>query len=110
VCEPFPLEVGQAVTVFRSRLRLETADDYYVLADVIESTARSLPGFVDVKTFTAEDGERVTVATFADRSALEEWRVHDAHVAAQQRGRDEFYVGYSIQTGTCDRVRRWTRP
>lgn len=84
---PTHLSVGQTITVFRSRLRPESSDEYGVVAKAMEAAVRSIPGFVDAKTFTADDGERVTVATFADRDALESWRDHEGHREAQRRGR-----------------------
>lgn len=92
---------GQIVTVFRNRLRDEGAADYGALSPHILELARSMPGFVDAKTFTATDGERVTIVTFADRATHEAWRDHPEHRAAQRRGIDEFYAEYSIQVGAA---------
>jgi heme-degrading monooxygenase HmoA len=88
------------LTVFRNRLRPEGADRYGELAPHILDLARSMPGFVDAKTFAAADGERVTVVTFADRLTHEAWRDHPEHRVAQRRGIDEFYADYSIQVAT----------
>jgi heme-degrading monooxygenase HmoA len=106
---PAHLSVGQTITVFRSRLRPEGSDDYGGVAKAMEAAVRSIPGFVDAKTFKADDGERVTVATFADRDALETWRQLADHREAQKRGRDEFYLEYSVQTGTCEHAVVWRR-
>jgi heme-degrading monooxygenase HmoA len=88
------------LTVFRNRLRADNADEYAALAPHILDLARSMPGFVDAKTFTAADGERVTVVTFADQETHNAWRDHPEHRAAQQRGIAEFYSEYSIQVAT----------
>ena len=88
------------ITVFRNRLRSEATADYAELAPEILRLARSMPGFVDAKTFAADDGERVTVVTFADRASHDAWRDHPDHRAAQRRGIDEFYADYSIQVAT----------
>jgi heme-degrading monooxygenase HmoA len=88
------------VTVFRNRLRLDGADEYGVLAPHILELARSMPGFVDAKTFAAPDGERVTIVTFADQGSHEAWRDHPEHRVAQRRGIAEFYSDYSIQVAT----------
>jgi len=100
---------GQVVTVFRSRRRTDTVEAYLRLAGEIEAHARSTPGFVDFKTFAAEDGERVSLITFATAEAHRAWRDDPRHRAAQQRGRDEFYLGYSVQVGECDHVSQWAR-
>ena len=53
------------VTVFQSRLRPEAvAMGYHEVAADIENRARSMPGFVDFTTFTAGDGQRVSIVVF----------------------------------------------
>jgi heme-degrading monooxygenase HmoA len=89
--------VSEVVTVFRNRLRADAADEYGALSPHILELARSMPGFVDAKTFSAADGERVTVVTFADRPSHDAWRDHPEHRDAQRRGIAEFYADYSIQ-------------
>ena len=92
----------EVVTVFRSRLRDDAGDDYARTADAMEQRARAMPGFVDFKTFTAADGERVSLITFASREAHDGWRDDPEHRAAQQRGRALWYAEYTIQV--CDLV------
>ncbi len=58
--------VGQIVTVFRNRLNPGAVDAYSADLAVVAELARSMPGFVETKTFTADDGERATIVTFAD--------------------------------------------
>ena len=87
------------VTVFRSRLRAD-ASAYAEDAAAISALARTMPGYVEHKAFTAADGERVTVVTFADRASHNAWRDHPEHRAAMRRGVDRYYEAYSIQVGT----------
>lgn len=89
--------MSRVVTVFRNRLVESSRAAYGTVADEMSALARTMPGFVDAKTFTADDGERVTVVTFADRASHEGWRDHPLHREAMDRGRDEFYETYSIQ-------------
>ena len=84
------------VTVFRSRLR-DPHDGYEQVADEMEAAARSVPGFVDFKTFRADDGERVSIVVFDSTDAHRAWRDDPRHQAAQQRGREEWYAEYRIQ-------------
>jgi maleylpyruvate isomerase len=90
------LEDPRVVTVFRSRLRRE-APGYEEEAQRTVELARSMPGFVEIKTFHAEDGERVSLVTFASADAHAAWRAHPEHRVAQRRGRAEFYDEYLIQ-------------
>jgi heme-degrading monooxygenase HmoA len=93
---------AEVVTVFRSRLRDDAGDGYARTAEAMEQRARAMPGFVDFKTFTAADGERVSLITFASRVAHDAWRDDPSHRAAQQRGREHWYDEYTIQV--CDLV------
>ncbi|HEU5034408.1 MAG TPA: antibiotic biosynthesis monooxygenase [Mycobacteriales bacterium] len=97
-------QVAQVVTVFRSRLRPDAAG-YHEHAERMSELARTMPGYVEHKTFTADDGERVTVVTFADRASHDAWRRNDDHRDAQRSGIRDYYASYTIQTGVVDRVR-----
>ncbi|MFM9131413.1 MAG: antibiotic biosynthesis monooxygenase family protein [Actinomycetota bacterium] len=89
--------MNQVVTVFRNRLRAESHAEYVDMAARMDELARAMPGHVDSRTFVADDGERVTIVTFADRATHEAWRDHPEHRAAQRKGITEFYETYSIQ-------------
>ncbi|MCW2672048.1 MAG: putative antibiotic biosynthesis monooxygenase [Frankiales bacterium] len=90
-------EPGQVITIFRSRLRPGNQQEYGETAARMDELARSMPGHVEHKAFTADDGERVTVVTFRDRASHDAWRTHLEHRAAQRRGREAFYETYSLQ-------------
>ncbi|MBF4160856.1 antibiotic biosynthesis monooxygenase family protein [Nocardioides acrostichi] len=91
--------VGQVVTVFRNRLRPEAAADYTEeLAEVV-ALAHEMPGFVETKTFVADDGERCTVVTFADPVSHRGWAEHPRHREAQRHGVASYYAEYSIAVG-----------
>jgi heme-degrading monooxygenase HmoA len=91
------------VVVFRNRLRDGDPAAYAETGKRMEELARQQPGFVSLKTFTAADGERVTISEFESLSAVSAWRGQLEHLEAQRRGRAEFYAEYSLQT--CDLIR-----
>ena len=99
-----PLAPGQVVTVFRSRLRDDVDPRYEELDRAMRERAQGLGGLVDVKSFAAEDGERVTIVTFADRESHDRWASDPVHLDAQRFGRDAAYAAYSIQVGDCTRA------
>ncbi|MCM0619741.1 antibiotic biosynthesis monooxygenase family protein [Nocardioides bruguierae] len=90
---------GQVVTVFRNRLDAEHERAYRDELAVVAALATAMPGFVETKTFTAEDGERCTVVTFADAASHRAWAEHPRHREAQRRGVAQFYGQYSIAVG-----------
>lgn len=87
---------GAVVTIFRSRLRPGAEEEYEPLAQRMTDLARRQPGFVDFKSFAAEDGERVSITTFADDASHAAWRDHPEHRAAQRLGRQRLYERYAI--------------
>ena len=104
VAEDERFRAGQVITIFRSRLRGVADDEYHETAAHMKELAQAMPGFVDCKSFAADDGERVTLVTFADDASQRAWRTQVDHRAAQAAGRDRFYAGYSIQVGECTRA------
>ncbi|HWE55088.1 MAG TPA: antibiotic biosynthesis monooxygenase [Acidimicrobiales bacterium] len=101
---PAEFRSGQIVTVFRSRLRTDNQDAYREHSAQIAALAETMPGLVDVKAFTASDGERVTIVTFADHEAQDGWRRHTDHLDAQRKGRSDYYAEYSIQVAETVRA------
>jgi len=96
-CGMEPEIARPVVTVFRSRLRRDAErNGHGELVARMDARARAMPGFVDFKTFTAPDGERVSVIVFDTIAHQHSWRDDPEHRVAQQRGRDIFYSEYSI--------------
>jgi heme-degrading monooxygenase HmoA len=100
------LAAGQVVTVFRSRLQPDADPEYGEHAGRMSELAKTMPGYIEHKSFTAEDGERVTIATFADQASHDAWRTQAEHRDAQRTGIASYYESYSLQVATVDRVSR----
>ncbi len=96
------------LTVFRSRLREESVDEYGATASRMEQLARTMPGLLEFKTYSADDGERVSIIVFDTLEHHSAWRRHAEHVEAQRLGRDRFYASYDISV--CEIVRRSAWP
>jgi len=92
----------RVVTVFRSRLRDEHEDEYEETASRMIELAASMPGFVEIKSFTADDGERVSIVTFDSMESQKAWREHPEHREAQRMGRERLYTEYHIVV--CEQV------
>lgn len=95
------------VTVFRNRLRPGHQAAYYDTAKRMSELARAMPGYVSHKSFTAEDGERVTIVEFADEASQKAWARQAEHMSAQADGRRSFYSEYSLQVCSVIRRSRW---
>lgn len=100
-------------TLFFSRLRADAPEElaeYPAHAAALLAHAQGRhPGFVDIKTFTAEDGERLTVARFRDMESQKAWSTDSMHGAAKRKGRSSYYSQYRIVV--CDEQweRSWQR-
>lgn len=96
------------LVVFRSRLRGANPPGYEATAARMVELAAKQPGFRAIKTFVADDGERVTISEFDSLEAVNAWRAQSEHLEAQRRGRSEFYAEYALQT--CELVRETKFP
>lgn len=104
-------EQGQIVTVFRSHLVDDPVarDAYHDHAARMAALADTMPGLVERKLFTAEDGERLTLVTFADRATHNAWRDHPDHREAQRAGVRTYYESYSIAVGPTETASHFER-
>jgi heme-degrading monooxygenase HmoA len=96
------------ITLFRSRLRPEHENEYAEWAARIHDLAVKTPGFLAIKTFTAEDGERVSIVEFESEETMRQWREQADHRQAQELGRKLFYSEYRIQV--CQPIRDYSFP
>lgn len=98
------------VVLFRSKLMPDArADGYSEMASEMDALARSMPGFVDVKSFTADDGERLTVVWWQDEETLAAWRQAERHRVAQRLGRERWYEYYKIDVAHIVRANTFAR-
>src|SRR5271169_5556648 len=98
------------VVLFRSRLTAQAGDDYGQMAEEMLSTAKGMPGFVEFKSFKAEDGERISVVWWQDHETLAAWRSHPRHRVAQQEGREKWYEFYRIEVADVVRQGAFQKP
>lgn len=91
------------ITVFRARVRSELQEEYVTWVGRMRELAATMPGFISHKGFRADDGERVSIVEFESEEAQRAWRMHPEHVAAQIKGRKEFYEEYRIQVCVLQR-------
>ena len=97
------------VVLFRSRLTDLAGEDYGAMNERMLEQARAAPGFVDVKGYTAEDGERLTVVRWKDAETLRLWREDASHRGAQAAGRRLWYEWYEMEVAEVVRATRFDR-
>src|SRR5690242_8807955 len=97
------------VVLFRSKL-VDAPAGYQEMLEEMNMLARSAPGFVDVKSFTADDGERLTLVWWQDEETLKGWRENVRHRMAQRLGRERWYEYYTMEVAEIVRAKRFERP
>jgi heme-degrading monooxygenase HmoA len=84
------------VIVFRSRLK-QQVDGYEAMADEMLELGRGMPGFIDFKSFRAEDGEQLSLAWWENEETLAAWRSHPRHQLAQRLAREQWYEYFKVE-------------
>ena len=96
--------------MFRSKLVSSArSDGYSEMADEMDQLVRTMPGFIDAKAFTAEDGERLTVIWWQDEETLRAWREQARHRIAQRLGRERWYEYYKLDVAHIVRSNEFVR-
>jgi heme-degrading monooxygenase HmoA len=96
------------VVLFRSKL-VDVPDGYNDMAEEMDALARTMPGFVDVKSVAAQDGERLTVVWWQDQETLHAWRENMRHRMAQRLGRERWYEYYKMDVAEVVRTAAYER-
>lgn len=97
------------IILFRSKLTDQAREDYQAMNAELEILVRQNPGFVDVKSYTGTDGERLTLVWWRDEGSLAEWRNLMRHREAQNTGRQKWYEYYNVDVATIVRSRSFVR-
>jgi heme-degrading monooxygenase HmoA len=77
------------ITTFRSRHSALAGNDFEGFFAELKELAKLNAGFIDIKTYRAEDGERLTIARWRDKETLELWLQKLASSPSQETGKGE---------------------
>ncbi|WP_197359084.1 antibiotic biosynthesis monooxygenase, partial [Streptomyces clavuligerus] len=83
---------------FTSRLSARAGADHDAAEERMRERVAAIGGTdpVEVKHYTAEDGERLAVVLWRDPGTLEAWRTDPEHRLAQRLGRERWYDSYTL--------------
>ena len=91
------------IVLFRSKLTDKAGDDYKAMADEMLARARTMPGFVDFKSYAAADGERISVIHWDSQETMRAWSDDLRHVVAQRMGREAWYEYFRVEVAEVAR-------
>lgn len=95
------------VVIFRSQ-RSDGHDALYgEWSQRMSQAVTEIDGYVSHTSFRdPETREGVTVAYFESEESIHKWREFPEHLAAQQLGRESFYLSYSVEVAEVVRAYR----
>jgi heme-degrading monooxygenase HmoA len=85
------------IVLFRSKLTAEAGEDYHAMAEEMLDRARAMPGFVDFKSYRADDGERISVIHWESQETMRDWANDARHLVAQRLGREKWYEYFRLE-------------
>jgi heme-degrading monooxygenase HmoA len=106
----FPREPPYWAVIFTSERTPDDPEGYDRTADEMVALAARQPGFLGVETARGDDGVGITVSYWESLDAVEEWRRHADHRAAQKLGRERWYRAYRLRVAHVARVHEFERP
>ena len=95
---------GCIAVIFMSRLR-DPAPGYAEAAARMVELARTMPGFLGMRSMRDADGTGITISWWRSEEDVAHWRNHPEHLEAQRRGREEWYESWRIEICRVEKVR-----
>ncbi len=96
--------------LFRSKTTAAAGDDYAAMNAEMVARAKALPGFIDVASYQAPDGEHLTVVRWQDLETLRAWTDDTRHLIAQRLGREQWYEYFKVEVAEVARSYGFDRP
>ncbi|MEV3973467.1 antibiotic biosynthesis monooxygenase [Streptomyces sp. NPDC050698] len=96
------------VAVFTT-VRTQDQSGYSETNARLEDLVKDIPGYLGTDHAQTPGGLGITVSYFRDADALTQWRTNTEHLAAQQRGRAEWYQNYTLHVAKVERSHGFTR-
>ncbi|MCM2292149.1 antibiotic biosynthesis monooxygenase [Allorhizobium sp. BGMRC 0089] len=103
--QPFAdLPVPPYFVVCFSSQRSEKDDGYGDMALEMERLARQQPGFLGVESVRGDDGFGITNSYWRDEQSIRDWKNVTDHLAAQTKGRADWYRYYHVRIARVERA------
>lgn len=85
--------------IFEVEMREGRADRYFELAAMLRREAEAIPGFISVERFESlsRPGRYVSLSFWEDLAAVDRWRAHARHRAAQDEGKESIIHDFRIR-------------
>jgi heme-degrading monooxygenase HmoA len=96
------MEPPMYAVIFEVKPKPGRDQDYFATAQSLRSELERIDGFISVERFTSltNEGKILSLSFWRDEAAVERWRTHAQHRAAQHRGREEIFADYRIRVAS----------
>jgi len=95
--------------IFASDLRADGTPGYGEAAEHMLALAAEQPGYLGVDSARGTDGLGITVSYWRTLEDIRAWRMHAEHAATRDRGRADWYDGYTLRVARIEREYDWNR-
>ena len=96
---------GHYAVIF-TRQRTSADTGYGEMAAAMVARAKSMPGFLGIESYSQEDGSGVTISYWQDEASIKNWQQQPQHLAAQAKGKSEWYEYYDVRIAKIERAYR----
>ena len=86
--------------IFTSTLKEHTTG-YHEMAIKMETLAKQQEGFISID--SARENVGITISYWASLEAIKNWKQQIEHIAAQLKGRNEWYSWYNVRICKVER-------
>jgi heme-degrading monooxygenase HmoA len=85
--------------IFEVEPHLERRDDYFRIAAELRPLLAKIEGFISIERFQSLSEERriLSLSFWRDEGAIAQWRMLEAHRAAQSMGRAHLFRNYRLR-------------
>ena len=104
-----PFDLPYYAVIFTSQRGTEDEPGYNAMADQMAALAAQQPGYLGEESARGADGLGITVSYWRTLDDIAAWRRHAEHRVARDRGRADWYSGYSLRISKVERAYAWAR-
>ncbi|RJE90137.1 antibiotic biosynthesis monooxygenase [Paenibacillus sp. 1011MAR3C5] len=83
--------------------RTEGDNGYGRMADRMVELAARQPGYIGVDSVRDASGTGITVSYWESLEAIRNWKANEAHLIAQEKGKQDWYKHYSVKICKVER-------
>ncbi|REK77165.1 antibiotic biosynthesis monooxygenase family protein [Paenibacillus paeoniae] len=98
-----PIKQDSYYAVIFTSTRTDGDNGYGLMADRMAELASRQPGYIGVDSARDTSGVGITVSYWESLEAIRNWKANEAHLIAQEKGKQDWYKQYSVKICKVER-------